>query len=166
EAASTPAWPSHFTETNIKSGLKDGYWIEDFPFRSRSDPEEGPVGPEIIAYGLGFQDDNGQPIPSDVRMHLNPYHEMKNQVCPPDEWPVTVIQQLNFPVAVTYGNFRPKSGLNDVIICHEYGPNMDNLNEEGGIVSYLKNPGNRYQLVPWERRNIGKFPAMHRYAYP
>ncbi|KAG9093541.1 hypothetical protein FS749_014206 [Ceratobasidium sp. UAMH 11750] len=113
EAASTPAWPSHFTETNIKSGLKDGYWIEAFPFRSRPDPEEGPVGPEIIAYGLGFQDDNGQPIPSDVRMHLNPYHEMKNQVCPPDEWPVTVIQQLNFPVAVTYGNFRPKSGLND-----------------------------------------------------
>ncbi|KAG9093442.1 hypothetical protein FS749_014371 [Ceratobasidium sp. UAMH 11750] len=77
KAPSTSAWPSHFTETNVTSGLKDGYWIEAFPFRSRPDPEEGPIGPGVIAYGLGFQDDNGQPIPSDVQMHLNPYHEMK-----------------------------------------------------------------------------------------
>jgi hypothetical protein len=76
EATWTPARPSGFAETNIKSGLTDGYYIEAFPYRTKQDPNEGPVGPEIIASGLGFVVD-GAVKPSDIKMCLNPYNQMK-----------------------------------------------------------------------------------------
>ncbi|KAG8718990.1 hypothetical protein FRC08_003912 [Ceratobasidium sp. 394] len=160
KATSTPAWSFSFDEVNIKSSLGDGYWIEAFPFRSKVDKGEGPVGPEVIGYGLGYEED-GKAVPSEVRMYLNPYHDMKNQIVPPDQWEYTVIQTLNQAVAATYGNFRPDSGLNDIIICHDYGQSMDNLNMNGGDVSLLVNPGDK-KKPNWERRFIGKFPAMHR----
>ncbi|KAJ1304797.1 hypothetical protein OPQ81_005933 [Rhizoctonia solani] len=161
-ASSTPAWSTNFTEKDVKLNLPDGYWIEAFPFRSTPDPNEGPVGPELIAYGLGFMKD-GVPEKSQVKMYLNPYHDITKQTEePPREWESVVIQEFDFPVAATYGNFRPETGLNDVVICHDYGPSMDNLNMEGGIVSYLKNPGNKRPTAHWEARTVGKFPSMHR----
>ncbi|KAG9096376.1 hypothetical protein FRC06_008744 [Ceratobasidium sp. 370] len=113
EATSTPSWSSSFTELNIKSGLGDGYWIEAFPFRSKVNEHEGPVGPEVIGYGLGYKDPNDKLVPSEVRMYLNPFNQMKNQITPPTEWKHTVIKTLEYAVAATYGNFRPDSGLND-----------------------------------------------------
>ncbi|KAG8792278.1 hypothetical protein FRC12_006597 [Ceratobasidium sp. 428] len=156
KATSTPAWPSDFTEIPIQTKLKDGYWIEAFPFRATPCPDEGPVGPEIIAYGLGVSNED-----SEIRMYLNPYHKIENQIKLGNEWTPTVIQKLKFPVSVTYGHFRRNSSFNDVIICHDYGPSMDKLNEEGGIVSYLKNPGDRTQGM-WEPAEIGRFAGMHR----
>jgi len=130
-------------------------------FRSKVDKNEGPVGPEVIGYGLGYRDANDKLVPSEVRMYLNPFSEMKNQITPPNEWEYTVVKTLDYAVAATYGNFRPDSGLNDVVICHNYGPNMDNLNMEGGDVSLLINPGNK-KKANWEIKHVGKFPAMHR----
>lgn len=84
EATYTPAWSASFNEVNVKTKLDDGYWIESFPFRTpstkikeKNDPPtpaelEGPRGPEIIAYGLGVLGKKSQ-----VRMYLNPLHEMK-----------------------------------------------------------------------------------------
>lgn len=76
EATRTQARSSGFTETNIKAELPDGYWIEAFPFRTKPLESEGPVGPELISSGLGVMGKDG-PIKADVRMHLNPYNEMK-----------------------------------------------------------------------------------------
>ncbi|KAG8690323.1 hypothetical protein FRC11_012400 [Ceratobasidium sp. 423] len=39
---------------------------------------------------------------------------------------------------------------------------MDALNMDGGIVSYLKNPGNKKSTALWEAREVGRFPSMHR----
>ena len=88
EATYTPAWSASFNEVNAKTNLDDGYWIEAFPFRTpctlpNDDPNkdktpgalEGPRGPEIIAYGLGVTGKKSQ-----VRMYLNPLHEMKKYV--------------------------------------------------------------------------------------
>ncbi|KAG9089108.1 hypothetical protein FS749_001618 [Ceratobasidium sp. UAMH 11750] len=161
EATSTPAWSSGFTELNIRDKLGDGYWIEAFPFRSKIDKDEGPVGPEVIGYGLGYKDANDKLIPSEVRMYRNPFNEMKSQITPPNQWDYTVIKRLDYAVAATYGNFRPESGLNDVIICHNYGPNMDNLNMDGGDVSLLVNPGDK-KKEDWQMKHVGRFPAMHR----
>ncbi|KAF8600871.1 hypothetical protein BDV93DRAFT_558972 [Ceratobasidium sp. AG-I] len=170
EATYTPAWSASFNEVNVKTKLDDGYWIEAFPFRTPStlpeDPDrpktdaelEGPRGPELIAYGLGVTGKKSQ-----VKMYLNPLHEMKNQIAPPNEWEHTVVKEFDFPVAVTYGRLRSKPGvdLNDIIICHDYGASMDNLNMDGGIVSWLKNPGDRKQ-GNWAIHEIGRFPSMHR----
>ncbi|KAG8729332.1 hypothetical protein FRC12_021050 [Ceratobasidium sp. 428] len=162
EATSTPAWSSSFHELNVKSDLGDGYWIEAFPFRTKAHETEGPVGPELIGYGLGYVDKKTkQPVPSEVRMYLNPFHEMKNQIAPPTEWAHTSIATLQNAVACTYGNFRPKSNLNDLVICHNYGASMDDLNMNGGDVTLFVNPGDREQ-GNWVQKHIGKFPAMHR----
>lgn len=75
EATSTPAWSADFNEVNVQAGLKDGYWIEAFPFRTKPSDAEGPRGPELIAYGLGTTTSK-----SDIRMYLNPLHEMKKYV--------------------------------------------------------------------------------------
>ncbi|QRV80276.1 hypothetical protein RhiJN_08291 [Ceratobasidium sp. AG-Ba] len=162
EATSTPAWSttSSFTEVNVQKNLGDGYWIAAFPFRTVVDDREGPVGPELLGSGLGYEKD-GQLVPSQLRMYKNPYHDIKNQTVPPNQWEYTVIKEVNYAIASVYGNFRPKSGLNDIIFCHNYGPSMDNLDEQGGIVSYLVNPGDKNQ-GNWESKEIGRSPAMHR----
>ncbi|KAG8745036.1 hypothetical protein FRC10_009010 [Ceratobasidium sp. 414] len=166
EATSTPAWSSSFTTTNVAAGLPDGYWVEAFPFRTKPHPNEGPIGPELIGYGLGVKE--GDTIKqSEVRMYLNPYTTKRGwrprgQI--PPSWENTLIGRFDFAVALTYGNFRPKSGLNDIILCHDYGESMDKLNEEGGIVSYLKNPGNASTPF-WHKTEIGRFPAMHRLTH-
>ncbi|KAG9122021.1 hypothetical protein FRC07_001765 [Ceratobasidium sp. 392] len=160
EATLTQSWSADFTETNVATGLKDGYWIEAFPFFTTSTEHFGPLGPDLIGYGLGAIKD-GKIEKSQIQLYKNPYNKIKNQITPPSSWSSVVIQEFDFPVALTYGHFRPKTNVNDVIICHDYGPSMDNLNEQGGIVSYLKNPGHQTDR-PWERRKIGNFTAMHR----
>lgn len=52
----------------------------------------------------------------------------------------------------------------DLIVCHHYGPNMKDCDMKGGWVSWLENPG-RDRLdnnEEWVKRNIGRWPAMHR----
>lgn len=156
DATYSPAWSASFNEVNVRDGLDDGYWIEAFPFRTKPSDAEGPRGPELIAYGLGVEGKK-----SEIRMYKNPLHDMKNQVSPPNQWEYTVIKTFDFPVSLTYGKLRANCDLNDIIICHDYGPSMDNLNMKGGIVSWLKNPGNR-DTGDWEIHEIDKFPSMHR----
>jgi hypothetical protein len=62
------------------------------------------------------------------------------------------------------------NGLTDVIVCHDYGPFMLECNPSGGWITWLENPG-REKLKKktykksdnhWKRRDIGRWPAMHR----
>ena len=51
----------------------------------------------------------------------------------------------------------------DLVICHDYGPFMLECNMQGGLVTWLENPG-RAGLNDghWKERYIGRWPAMHR----
>lgn len=58
------------------------------------------------------------------------------------------------------------NGLPDLIVSHQYGPNMIECDMTGGWVSWLENPGrdacNQDGCKPWTKRDIGRWPAMHR----
>lgn len=77
EATSTLAWPASFTTANVKTKLRDGYWIEAFPFRTSPLKSEGPLGPELIGYGLGEKTEDGKIQASEVKMYLNPFSQIK-----------------------------------------------------------------------------------------
>ncbi len=54
----------HISESVVAKPLPDGYWIHAFPY------SEDDNHPDVIAYGLGFQDK-----PSTVRVFTNPLND-------------------------------------------------------------------------------------------
>lgn len=72
------------------------------------------------------------------------------------------IGKFNGPVAAIAVDVSG-NGRTDVVICHEYGATMLDCDPDGGWVTWLENPGrDRLSDGPWKRRNIGRWPAMHR----
>lgn len=51
-----------FTTQPVASNLKDGYWLETFPFKTLGDDL-----PDLIGYGLGFLDNA-----SSIMLYKNP----------------------------------------------------------------------------------------------
>lgn len=66
------------------------------------------------------------------------------------------------PVAVVAVDIT-KSGLTDIVICHDYGPFMLECDMKGGHITWLENPGREgLDKGHWKERYIGRWPAMHR----
>ena len=78
------------------------------------------------------------------------------------DWNRYLIAKFDSPVAVCIADVT-QNGLNDVIVCHDYGPFMLESFPEGGFITWLENPG-RENLSdePWKEHYIGRWPAMHR----
>jgi aldos-2-ulose dehydratase len=56
-----------------------------------------------------------------------------------------------------------QNGLMDLVVCHDYGPHMLNVDPKGGIISWLENPGRKgLGNGHWKERFIGRWPGMHR----
>lgn len=53
----------------------------------------------------------------------------------------------------------------DLIVSHQYGPNMIECDMAGGWASWLENPGregwDQGGYRQWIKRDIGRWPAMH-----
>jgi hypothetical protein len=150
--------PLGFVEEVVATNIPDGYWLEAFPF---SVNDQSP--PDLIGYGLGLLDKKGE-----VRLYYNPKGRQveKGTSKIKANWPATMIQELDFPVALCYADLTG-NGFNDVIICDHYGPSMDTLwdaqTQNGGRVIWLRNPGRRgLGLQYWEINHIGNSTGMHR----
>lgn len=78
------------------------------------------------------------------------------------DWEATKIAQLDSPVAVAVADVD-NDGLNDLIMCYNYGKDFINCDPKGGYIAWLKNPG-RAKLGHdvWNLHYIGRWPAMHR----
>ena len=78
------------------------------------------------------------------------------------DWNVTKIAQLDSPVAVAVADVDG-DGLDDLIICYNYGQDFIDCNPKGGHIVWLKNPGRiNLRHGVWTRHYIGRWPAMHR----
>lgn len=78
-------------------------------------------------------------------------------------WDVYDLHPFREPVSVISSDITGDDSM-DLIVCHQYGPNMKECDMQGGWVSWLKNPG-RNKLdknKEWVKRDIGRWPAMHR----
>jgi hypothetical protein len=77
-------------------------------------------------------------------------------------WKKYEIGKSDSPVAVVAVDIT-RNGRMDLVICHDYGPFMLECNPDGGIVSWLENPGrDDLDKGHWTERFIGRWPAMHR----
>ncbi|CAF3963763.1 unnamed protein product [Rotaria sordida] len=54
------------------------------------------------------------------------------------------------------------NGINDIIICFQYGNTMLDSDPEGGKIIWLENPGNNTSKGLWKMHYVGKSTAMHR----
>lgn len=123
-----------FCRTQIENNRKDGYWIDTL-----AGNDNRPVG--LVAYGL----EKGE---------INLY-ENKNLWCAKKN-----IQILDSPVAMDQADIT-KNGLNDIIICYNYGKTIIDCKKNGGDIVWLENPGSDID-IPWKRHYVGKSTAMHR----
>ncbi|KAI6025448.1 hypothetical protein EDC04DRAFT_240280 [Pisolithus marmoratus] len=138
----------HSVENLVATDLPDGYWLEAFPFSTTIGPR-----PDLVGYGLGTANQR-----SDIKLFQNLNSTSSSG------WKKTVIQQLQFPVAITYADLT-RNGFNDIIVCDNYGPNMDDLwgpDRHGGRVQWLQNPGTKDTNSHWVARYIGESTGMHR----
>ncbi|KLO06155.1 hypothetical protein SCHPADRAFT_946343 [Schizopora paradoxa] len=147
-----------FLKQTIESGRTDGYWIEAFPFKADNKVE----APDLIGYGLGTKDLN-----SKIKLFSNPYgHSGGNRQDLINTWKSEVITELEFPVAMraheifSYADIT-SNGFNDLVICDQYGPSMNDLWADGGRVLWFENPGVRGD-GKWTEHYIGKSAGMHR----
>lgn len=80
-------------------------------------------------------------------------------------WDVHDIYSFKEPVAVLAADVTGDGSL-DLIVSHQYGPNMKDCDMTGGRVSWLENPGRdgweRGGYAQWTKRDVGRWPAMHR----
>lgn len=69
------------------------------------------------------------------------------------------------PVSVVAADVTGNGSL-DLIVSHQYGPNMIECDMTGGWISWLENPGRdewkEGGYKQWTKRDIGRWPAMHR----
>jgi hypothetical protein len=128
----------YFEKKLIEDKREDGYWIEPFQIDKQS-----PIG--LIGYGLG----KGQ-----INFYQNP-----SATTEPGK--ATLIQKLEGPVGMDQADITG-NGINDIIICFQYGNTMIDCDPEGGKIVWLENPGQNPNKKPWKSHYVGKSTAMHR----
>lgn len=122
----------YFERQMVDPKREDGYWIEAVNI-DNSTPY-----PDIIGYGLNK---------GDVNWYRNP------------DWLKTNIANLDGPVGMHYADIN-NNGLQDIVICYDYGKTMVDCNPDGGKIIWLENPGDIKK--EWKQHYIGKITAMHR----
>ncbi|CAF4114468.1 unnamed protein product [Rotaria sp. Silwood2] len=127
-----------FEKKLIEEKREDGYWIEAFQIDNQSS-----IG--LVAYGLG----QGQ-----VNFYPNPCTTVELGKAIP-------IQKLAGPVAMDQADITG-NGLNDIIICYQYGNTMKDCDPEGGKIVWLENSEQKNDRNLWTSHYIGKSIAMHR----
>ncbi|CAF1283973.1 unnamed protein product [Rotaria sp. Silwood1] len=127
-----------FEKKLIEENRQDGYWIEPFQVDNQS-----PIG--LVAYGLASGD----------------IHLYQNLSTTKEPGQTTLIQKLNGPVAMDQADITG-NGINDIIICYQYGNTMLDTDPEGGKIVWLENPGQNIVNNLWEMHYVGKSTAMHR----
>lgn len=80
-----------------------------------------------------------------------------------ETWRKRLIAKLNQPVGMDTADISG-NGYQDIIICSEYGPNMKEINMNGGEIHWLENPGKNVNETSetWKKHFVGKVPGMHR----
>ncbi|CAF2560786.1 unnamed protein product [Rotaria sp. Silwood2] len=127
-----------FEKKLIEENRQDGYWIEAFQIDNQS-----PIG--LVAYGLAS---------GEIKFYQNPSTTKEPEKA-------TLIQKLNGPVAMDQADITG-NGINDIIICFQYGNTMLDSDPEGGKIIWLENPGQSIVKNLWKMHYVGKSTAMHR----
>jgi hypothetical protein len=76
-------------------------------------------------------------------------------------WKKRLIAEFPGPVALDYGKIAG-SGLNDLVLCHDFGGCVFNCGPNDGKISWLENPGTYEDGKPWKVRPVGDLIATHR----
>lgn len=76
-------------------------------------------------------------------------------------WKKRLIAEFSGPVAIDAGNLAGR-GLNDLVICHDFGGCVFNCGPNDGKISWLENPGTYEDDKPWPVRPVGDLIATHR----
>ncbi|CAF1460644.1 unnamed protein product [Rotaria sp. Silwood1] len=128
-----------FEKKLIEENRYDGYWVEAFQFDNQS-----VIG--LIAFGLNSEEINFYQNPSITTQSGNR----------------TLIQKFNGPVAMDQADITG-DGLNDILICFQYGNTMLDSDPEGGKIVWLENPGRNVDKDLWKMHYVGRSTAMHRF---
>ncbi|OCK81474.1 hypothetical protein K432DRAFT_295373 [Lepidopterella palustris CBS 459.81] len=155
-----PLVPS-FSSSIIEDNRSDGYWVETFHF-SKEDRVPGVITSGLVSGVIEFLDN---PIASaEFQKSHNPKSTQTNESLLSSfaAWNKYEIGKFHSPVAVVAVDIT-KSGLTDIVICHDYGPFMLECDMKGGHITWLENPGREgLDKGHWKERYIGRWPAMHR----
>ncbi|KAK8034198.1 hypothetical protein PG993_009193 [Apiospora rasikravindrae] len=164
EASSSTSGVSQpsFGSAVIQSGRKDGYWVETFKF-SNDDRVPGVMVSGLVSGQIEFLDN-----PIAEADHKKKTTGVEQTGGGPDiekGWTKYLIGDYTdrSPVALVAHDITG-DGLNDIILCCDYGPFMLECNPKGGHIVWLENPG-RDKLKDgglWKEHYVGRWPAMHR----
>ncbi|CAF4856706.1 unnamed protein product, partial [Rotaria sp. Silwood2] len=127
-----------FEKKMVEENRQDGYWIEAFQVDNQT-----LIG--LIGYGIKSGEIKFYPNPSTTTKPGN----------------ATLIQKLNSPVAMDQADITG-DGMNDIIICFQYGNTTLDSDPDGGKIVWLENPGQNIDKKLWKMHYVGKSPAMHR----
>ncbi|CAF3566098.1 unnamed protein product [Rotaria sp. Silwood1] len=127
-----------FEKKVIEEHRPDGYWIEAFQVDNQT-----LIG--LIGYGIKSGEIKFYPNPSTTTEPGNG----------------TLIQKLNSPVGMDQADISG-DGMNDIIICFQYGNTTLDSDPEGGKIVWLENPGQNIDKKLWKMHYVGKSPTMHR----
>ncbi|CAF1185859.1 unnamed protein product [Rotaria sordida] len=127
-----------FEKKLIEENRYDGYWIEAFQIN-----KQNPIG--LVGFGLNSED---------IHFYSNPSTTIQ-----PGK--ATLIQKLNGPVGMDQADITG-NGVNDIIICFQYGNTMLDSDPEGGKIVWLENPGQDIDKNLWKMHYVGRSTAMHR----
>ena len=120
-----------FERQLIEDHRPDGYFLEAADLT-------GDGRADLVGYGLGA---------GEVTWYRN------------GEWSPSLITKLPGPVGMHHADVDG-DGLNDVIICYQYGMTMVDCDPSGGKIVWLQNPGTSGR--DWTARYIGRATSMHR----
>ncbi|CAD5121134.1 unnamed protein product [Dimorphilus gyrociliatus] len=173
-----------FQKLNLEGNRQDGYWISSSDINANGYQD-------IIGYGLNvgdirwFENPNANKVDVPLSTEIPTITTTKTALTEkstngvngdhkkgalngstngkPEKWTSHLITKLNQPVGMDSFDIN-QNGLQDIIITSEYGPNMDNINEKGGLVHWLENPGkdNLSMDKEWKKHYIGRSTGTHR----
>lgn len=125
--------PPFFEKVALEEKSSDGYWISAVDVNG-----DGKL--DLITSGLAH---------GKVVWYENP------------TWEKHLIAEFPGPVAIDHGNIAGR-GLNDLVLCHDFGGCVFNCGPNDGKISWLENPGTYEDGKPWKIHPVGDLVATHR----
>ena len=125
--------PPFFEKMTLEEKSSDGYWISAVDVNG-----DGKL--DLITSGLAH---------GKIVWYENP------------SWEKHLIAEFPGPVALDHGNIAGR-GLNDLVLCHDFGGCVFNCGPNDGKISWLENPGTYKDRKPWKIHPVGDLVATHR----